>query len=168
MRTKTLPSMTPTGWFQIAWSADVAVADVVPLHFSGAISLCSESSAVKSRCSTPHVDGVVEFGHRVRPHPPCPVGPVLIGDADVASVAIPHPAVKRALDPVCDDTAAMREAGAEVLAMRHLDRFESSSACGAKRVVAALADVGTEDFEGVRRLPQGRPPDEVVPAPATR
>jgi 3-ketosteroid 9alpha-monooxygenase subunit A len=35
MRTKALPSMTPTGWFQIAWSADVAVADVRPLHYFG-------------------------------------------------------------------------------------------------------------------------------------
>ena len=27
--------MTPTGWFQIAWSADVTVADVRPLHYLG-------------------------------------------------------------------------------------------------------------------------------------
>jgi 3-ketosteroid 9alpha-monooxygenase subunit A len=35
MRAKALPSMTPTGWFQIAWSADVAVADVLPVHYFG-------------------------------------------------------------------------------------------------------------------------------------
>ncbi|MGA9613133.1 MAG: Rieske 2Fe-2S domain-containing protein, partial [Mycobacterium sp.] len=30
-----LPSMLPTGWFQVAWSADLAVADVVPMHYFG-------------------------------------------------------------------------------------------------------------------------------------
>lgn len=32
---QTLPSMLPTGWFQVAWSADIAVAEVVPLHYFG-------------------------------------------------------------------------------------------------------------------------------------
>jgi nitrite reductase/ring-hydroxylating ferredoxin subunit len=35
MRAKALPSMTPTGWFQVAWSADVAIADVLPVHYFG-------------------------------------------------------------------------------------------------------------------------------------
>jgi len=35
MTTKTLPSMVPTGWFQVAWSADVAVGDVQPMHYFG-------------------------------------------------------------------------------------------------------------------------------------
>jgi len=30
-----LPSMLPTGWFQVGWSADLAVGDVVPLHYFG-------------------------------------------------------------------------------------------------------------------------------------
>jgi 3-ketosteroid 9alpha-monooxygenase subunit A len=29
------PSMLPTGWFQVGWSADIAVGDVVPLHYFG-------------------------------------------------------------------------------------------------------------------------------------
>ncbi|MDV7136495.1 Rieske 2Fe-2S domain-containing protein [Williamsia muralis] len=29
-------SMHPTGWFQVAWSADLAIGDVVPLHYFGA------------------------------------------------------------------------------------------------------------------------------------
>ena len=32
---QTLPSMLPTGWFQVAWSADLAVADVFPMHYFG-------------------------------------------------------------------------------------------------------------------------------------
>jgi 3-ketosteroid 9alpha-monooxygenase subunit A len=28
-------SMHPTGWFQVAWSADLAIGDVVPLHYFG-------------------------------------------------------------------------------------------------------------------------------------
>ena len=28
-----LPSMQPTGWFQVRWSADLAIGDVVPLHY---------------------------------------------------------------------------------------------------------------------------------------
>jgi 3-ketosteroid 9alpha-monooxygenase subunit A len=31
-----LPSMQPTGWFQVAWSADLEVGDVKPLHYFGA------------------------------------------------------------------------------------------------------------------------------------
>jgi 3-ketosteroid 9alpha-monooxygenase subunit A len=31
----TLPSMRPTGWFQVGWSADLDVGDVVPLHYFG-------------------------------------------------------------------------------------------------------------------------------------
>ncbi|BCO34228.1 Rieske (2Fe-2S) protein [Mycobacterium heckeshornense] len=30
-----LPSMQPTGWFQVAWSADVGVGQVAPLHYFG-------------------------------------------------------------------------------------------------------------------------------------
>ena len=30
-----LPSMRPTGWFQVAWSADVEVGDVMALHYFG-------------------------------------------------------------------------------------------------------------------------------------
>ena len=33
MKTTALPSMLPTGWFQVAWSADVAPGDVVPKHY---------------------------------------------------------------------------------------------------------------------------------------
>src|SRR5258707_8656530 len=29
------PSMLPTGWFQVAWSADIAVGATVPLHYFG-------------------------------------------------------------------------------------------------------------------------------------
>jgi 3-ketosteroid 9alpha-monooxygenase subunit A len=29
----TLPSMVPTGWFQVAWSADIAHGAVIPLHY---------------------------------------------------------------------------------------------------------------------------------------
>ncbi|HEV7851225.1 MAG TPA: Rieske (2Fe-2S) protein, partial [Mycobacterium sp.] len=32
---KGLPSMQPTGWFQVAWSADVAEGDVIGLHYFG-------------------------------------------------------------------------------------------------------------------------------------
>ncbi|MBJ7336359.1 Rieske 2Fe-2S domain-containing protein [Mycolicibacterium sp.] len=28
-----IPSMLPTGWFQVAWSADVAIGDVQPMHY---------------------------------------------------------------------------------------------------------------------------------------
>ena len=31
-----LPSMRPTGWFQVAWSTDLEVGDVKPLHYLGA------------------------------------------------------------------------------------------------------------------------------------
>ena len=31
----TLPSMLPTGWFQVAWGVDLAVAEVVPMHYFG-------------------------------------------------------------------------------------------------------------------------------------
>ena len=31
----TLPSMRPTGWFQVGWSADIAIGDEVPLHYFG-------------------------------------------------------------------------------------------------------------------------------------
>jgi 3-ketosteroid 9alpha-monooxygenase subunit A len=30
-----LPSMLPTGWFQVAWSADIAAGATVPLHYFG-------------------------------------------------------------------------------------------------------------------------------------
>ncbi|MDT5330296.1 MAG: hypothetical protein QOF31_1593, partial [Mycobacterium sp.] len=30
-----LPSMRPTGWFQVAWSADLDVGDVKALHYFG-------------------------------------------------------------------------------------------------------------------------------------
>jgi phenylpropionate dioxygenase-like ring-hydroxylating dioxygenase large terminal subunit len=30
-----LPSMLPSGWFQVAWSADIAVGATVPLHYFG-------------------------------------------------------------------------------------------------------------------------------------
>ncbi len=30
-----LPSMRPTGWFQVAWSADLDVGDVMALHYFG-------------------------------------------------------------------------------------------------------------------------------------
>ena len=30
-----LPSMRPTGWFQVAWSADLEVGDVMALHYFG-------------------------------------------------------------------------------------------------------------------------------------
>jgi 3-ketosteroid 9alpha-monooxygenase subunit A len=30
-----LPTMLPTGWFQVGWSTDVALGDVVPLHYFG-------------------------------------------------------------------------------------------------------------------------------------
>jgi phenylpropionate dioxygenase-like ring-hydroxylating dioxygenase large terminal subunit len=33
--TTALPSMLPTGWFQVAWSADVVVGAVQPLHYFG-------------------------------------------------------------------------------------------------------------------------------------
>lgn len=29
------PSMKPTGWFQVAWSSDLAPGDVIPLHYFG-------------------------------------------------------------------------------------------------------------------------------------
>jgi 3-ketosteroid 9alpha-monooxygenase subunit A len=32
---KAWPSMKPTGWFQVAWAADIGVGDVVPLHYFG-------------------------------------------------------------------------------------------------------------------------------------
>ncbi|MGB7113858.1 MAG: Rieske (2Fe-2S) protein, partial [Mycobacterium sp.] len=32
---QTLPSMLPTGWFQVAWSADLAVGEVVPMRYFG-------------------------------------------------------------------------------------------------------------------------------------
>ncbi len=32
---QTVPSMLPTGWFQVAWSADIAVAEVVAMHYFG-------------------------------------------------------------------------------------------------------------------------------------
>jgi 3-ketosteroid 9alpha-monooxygenase subunit A len=32
---KKWPSMLPTGWFQVAWSAGIKVGDVVPLHYFG-------------------------------------------------------------------------------------------------------------------------------------
>lgn len=35
MNNKPLPSMLPTGWFQVAWSADVNVGEVVPKHYFG-------------------------------------------------------------------------------------------------------------------------------------
>lgn len=31
----TWPSMLPTGWFQVAWSADIAHGEVMPLHYFG-------------------------------------------------------------------------------------------------------------------------------------
>ena len=31
--TSTIPSMLPTGWFQVAWSADVAIGEVQPMHY---------------------------------------------------------------------------------------------------------------------------------------
>jgi 3-ketosteroid 9alpha-monooxygenase subunit A len=31
----TLPTMQPTGWFQVGWSADLAPGDVAPLHYFG-------------------------------------------------------------------------------------------------------------------------------------
>jgi 3-ketosteroid 9alpha-monooxygenase subunit A len=31
----TLPTMQPTGWFQVSWSADLAPGDVTPLHYFG-------------------------------------------------------------------------------------------------------------------------------------
>ena len=33
MSATALPSMVPTGWFQVAWSADLAVGDVRPMHY---------------------------------------------------------------------------------------------------------------------------------------
>ena len=30
---KNLPCMTPTGWFQVGWTADVPVGEVVPMHY---------------------------------------------------------------------------------------------------------------------------------------
>jgi 3-ketosteroid 9alpha-monooxygenase subunit A len=35
MKNKQLPSMLPTGWFQVAWSADLAVGEVQPKHYFG-------------------------------------------------------------------------------------------------------------------------------------
>jgi 3-ketosteroid 9alpha-monooxygenase subunit A len=35
MKTKPLPSMLPTGWFQVAWSADIALGAVAPKHYFG-------------------------------------------------------------------------------------------------------------------------------------
>ncbi|MDT5065590.1 MAG: hypothetical protein QOK02_1745 [Mycobacterium sp.] len=35
MTTKPLPSMLPVGWFQVAWSADIAPGEVVPKHYFG-------------------------------------------------------------------------------------------------------------------------------------
>ena len=38
--TTTLPSMQPTGWFQVMWAADLKVGDVLPLHYFGRDLVC--------------------------------------------------------------------------------------------------------------------------------
>jgi phenylpropionate dioxygenase-like ring-hydroxylating dioxygenase large terminal subunit len=35
MTTKALPSMLPTGWFQVGWSADLSIGEVAPKHYFG-------------------------------------------------------------------------------------------------------------------------------------
>jgi len=35
MTTKALPSMLPTGWFQVGWSADISIGEVAPKHYFG-------------------------------------------------------------------------------------------------------------------------------------
>src|ERR1700687_2039871 len=74
-----------------------------------------------ARCVVPDVDGGVPLGDRERADPPSPVGPLLVGNPYVATVAVPHPAVERTLDSVFDDTAAVSETCAEMLTVRVQD-----------------------------------------------
>ncbi len=59
----------------------------------------------------------VAFGNRIRPDPPSLVGALLIRDPDVAAIAVPHPAVKRALNPLVDDATTKSQVRPKVLAM---------------------------------------------------
>src|ERR1700692_3855314 len=75
----------------------------------------------RARYVVPDVDGGVDLGDREGADPPSPVGPLLVGNPYVATVAVPHPAVERALDPVFDDAAAVGKTCAEMLTVRVQD-----------------------------------------------
>src|SRR5690606_26595285 len=63
----------------------------------------------------PDVDGLVALHHRIGLHPAAAVGPILIGDAHVAALGAPLPAVERALDHLAEHFSAEPEVRAEVL-----------------------------------------------------
>ena len=65
----------------------------------------------------PDVDRLVALGHRIGADAPAPVGPVLVGDADVAALVVPLPAVKRTLDDLALDVTPETQVCAQVLAV---------------------------------------------------
>ena len=65
----------------------------------------------------PDVDRGVALHHGVGADATAPVGPVLVGNADVSALLTPLPAVERALQHLADDRAAITQMRTEVLAV---------------------------------------------------
>ncbi len=65
----------------------------------------------------PDVDGLIALDDRIGANAATPVWPILVGNADVAALVIPLPAVEGALDDLTVDVTAVAEMSAEVLAV---------------------------------------------------
>jgi len=65
----------------------------------------------------PDVDRVIALHHGVGADPPAAVGPVLVGDADVASLPAPLPPVEGALQHLADDLATVTQVRPKVFAV---------------------------------------------------
>ena len=119
MTATALPSMTPTGWFQIAWSADVAVADVRPLHYLGRDlvvfrELTGDVKVVKTMGSVP---GFWTDILKKRPPGafPSTFGSALVGGTDT-------PAPRAGLETDTDDEARPARTPAATLSARRPPR----------------------------------------------
>ena len=65
----------------------------------------------------PDVDRLVALHHRIRADPFTAIGTILVGNADVAALLAPLPAVKRALQYLADDFAAETQVRAQMFAV---------------------------------------------------
>ena len=107
----------------------------------------------------PDVDRFVALGHRVGAHAAAAVRARLIGDADVATLDVPLPAVEGALNHLADDVAAEAEVCSEVLAVGVHDRDLAGFGTPRDHLLAEVlhgVDVAQLDFVGPRDLEPSR------------
>src|SRR6202022_2749666 len=99
----------------------------------------------------PDVDRLVALHHRIGANSPAAIGAILIRDTDVAALLAPLPSVKRALQGLPDDLAAVTQVCAEMFAVSvHHGELAGLGPPGNHLLVEVLHRVDIADADLVR------------------